>query len=292
MSRQPDALHRFLFENAPIRGEIVRLDATWRTVQENHDYPPALRRAMGELMAAAALLTATLKLKGSMILQIQGHGPVTLLVVECNEDLAMRATAKWTGELPDGCLADLVGDGRFAITLDPRDGRQAYQGIVPLEGGSVAEILQNYMMRSEQLETRLWLAESGDGAAGLLLQKLPGQPEKDHDAWTRVCSLADTVKRDELLQLETQILLHWLFTEEDVRLFQPQSVSFYCGCSRASVVRVLRMLGRDEVLGILDEQGTIEVNCEFCNRQYSFDAIDAEQVFATEIATPFSTTQH
>jgi molecular chaperone Hsp33 len=286
-----DTLSRFIFENAPIRGETVRLQSTWNAVLERHDYPPLLLSILGELMAASALLTATLKLNGSMIMQIQGNGPVSLLVVECKGDMSLRATAKWEGEHLQGTLKDLVGDGRFVITLDPRDGNQAYQGIVPLEGESVAEILQNYMTRSEQLETRLWLTANDDTAAGMLLQKLPDQPEQDEDAWNRACQLADTVKPSEL-RMDTETLLHRLFNEEDLRLFDPQPVSFHCGCSRDGVSRVLRMLGKEEVHSILEERGSIEVHCEFCNQRYSFDVIDTEQVFATDINTPGSETRH
>lgn len=286
-----DTLSRFIFENAPIRGETVRLQSTWNAVLERHDYPPLLLGILGELMAASALLTATLKLNGSIIMQIQGNGPVSLLVVECQGDMSLRATAKWEGEQLQGTLQDLVGDGRFVITLDPRDGKQAYQGIVPLEGDSVAEILQNYMTRSEQLETRLWLTANDDTAAGMLLQKLPDQPEQDADAWNRACQLADTVKPTEL-RMDTETLLHRLFNEEDLRLFDPQPVTFHCGCSREGVSRVLRMLGKEEVRSILEERGKIEVHCEFCNQRYTFDPIDTEQVFATDIATPGSETRH
>lgn len=286
-----DTLSRFIFENAPIRGETVRLQSTWNAVLERHDYPPLLLGILGELMAASALLTATLKLNGSMIMQIQGNGPVSLLVVECQGDMNLRATAKWEGEHLQGTLKDLVGDGRFVITLDPRDGKQAYQGIVPLEGESVAEILQNYMTRSEQLETRLWLSANDDTAAGMLLQKLPDQPEQDEDAWNRVCQLADTVKPSEL-RMDAQTLLHRLFNQEDLRLFDPQPVAFHCGCSRDGVSRVLRMLGKEEVHSIIEERGSVEVHCEFCNQRYSFDPIDTEQVFATDITTPGSETRH
>jgi len=286
-----DTLHRFLFENEPMRGEIVQLGATWRTVLENHDYPPLLRTAMGELMAASALLAATLKLKGSLILQIQGSGPVTLLVVECTGDLHMRATAKWDGELPAGGLADLIGNGRCVITLDTGNGKQAYQGIVPLEGESVAQILQNYMLRSEQLDTRLWLAADDSGAAGMLLQKLPGQPGQDADAWNRASQLADTVQQDELLQLPAQKLIQRLFHQEDIRLFDAQPVAFRCTCSRLGVAAMLRMLGQEEVNSILEERGSIEVRCEFCNRSQAFDQVDALQIFAQQTA-PGSETRH
>lgn len=297
MKTVDDTLQRFLFEHAPIRGESVHLDTTWQTVLEHHDYPAALRQAMGELMAAAALLAATLKLKGSLVLQIQGSGPVSLLVVECTGDLTMRATAKWKGELRQSGLAELIGDGRFAITLDapplsPGDGRQTYQGIVPLEGGSVAEILQNYMTRSEQLETRLWLAADGSRAAGMLLQKLPDQAGQDDDAWARASHLAATLTAPELLQLPLPEILRRLFHEEDIRLYDPQPVSFRCSCSRESVANMLRMLGREEIDGVLAELDGIEVHCEFCNQYYNFDRVDAEQLFSAEILAPGSTTRH
>jgi molecular chaperone Hsp33 len=294
MKSSSDFLRRFLFESAPVRGEIVRLDAAWQSVIERHNYPSVLRDLMGELCAATMLLAATLKLQGSIVLQIHGKGAVKLLVVECTGDLELRATAKWEGELPHGSLQDMVGGGgRFAITLDPKDGNQAYQGIVALEGESIAEILQNYMTRSEQLETRLWLAADGSHAAGMLLQKLPGKGESpDQDAWERAVQLADTLKTDELLSLPAIDLLHRLYHEEDIRLFEAHSVTFRCTCSRENVARMLRMLGREEVDGIIAERGDVEVHCEFCNQRYVFDRVDADAVFADVAAMPANPTLH
>lgn len=287
-----DVLQRFVFEATPIRGEIVHLDQTWRTVLERHHYPEVLRDKLGELMAAAALLAATLKLRGSLILQIQGSGPVSLLVVECTGDMTMRATAKWEGELPQGGLAELVGSGRFAITLDPQDGSQAYQGIVALEGNSVAEILENYMLRSEQLDTRLVLSANDKQAAGMLLQKLPGKPDQDEDAWNRAGKFLETVTPQELMELAPETLLHRLFHEDDIRVFEPQPVSFYCRCSRSGVANMLKMLGKEEVQSILEERSNIEVNCEFCNQQYTFDSVDADQLFSSDYDLPGSQTRH
>ncbi len=287
-----DTLQRFLFENAAIRGEIVHLDASWQMVLEHHDYPTVLRRVMGELMAAAALLAATLKLQGALILQIQGNGPVSLLVVECSGDLAMRATAKWKGELAEISLADMVGDGRFVITLDPKDGKQTYQGIVPIEGSSVADMLQNYMTRSEQLDTQLILASDDTRAAGMLLQKLPEREDQDEDAWARINQLATTLTSRELLELPAPEILHRLFHQEDVRLFGPDTVRFQCSCSRANVANMLRMLGAIEAKSVIAEQGQLEVHCEFCNQRYTFDRIDVEQVFSSEMSAPGSDTRH
>lgn len=292
MKNPIDTLQKFLFEHAPVRGEIVHLDQTWQSVIERHEYPAVLRDLMGELAAAAVLLAATLKLNGSLVLQIHGKGAVKLLVVECSGNLELRATAKWEGELTRGTLKDLVGDGRFVITLDPKDGNQAYQGIVALEGDSVADILQNYMTRSEQLDTRLWLAADGEHAAGMLLQKLPEQKGQDDDAWERASQLASTLKREELLSLTSAELIHRLYHEEDIRLFDAQGVTFNCSCSRDNVARMLKMLGREEVDDIFTERDDIEVFCEFCNQRYVFDAVDAEAVFAEAVSISCNDTRH
>jgi molecular chaperone Hsp33 len=294
MNLIPDSLQRFLFEHAPVRGELVHLDDAWQAILERHDYPPVLRDLLGELAAAAVLLAATLKLQGSLVLQIQGTGTLKLVVVECTGEMQLRATAKWSGELGQGSLAELVGDGRCVITLDPRDGKQSYQGIVALEGESVAEILQNYMSRSEQLETRLWLAADSRGAAGMLLQKLPDQTEQaaDADTWLRATLLADTLKRDELLGLSAQEVIHRLYHEDDLRLFDPQPVTFHCSCSRDNVVAMLKMLGRAEIDSILAERGSIEIHCEFCNQRYEFDPIDAQMLFVEAIVQPGSEARH
>lgn len=287
-----DTLQRFLFEHAPIRGEMTQLAATWQAVTERHDYPPPLRRALGELMAAGALLAATLKFSGTLILQLHGSGPVKLIVVECSSDHAMRATAKWEGEIPEGGLRALLGSGRFAISLVPESGQQSYQGIVDLEADSIAAALEHYMATSEQVETRLWLACDDRRAAGLLLQKLPDHDAADSDAWPRAGQLAATVTAGELLGLEPSRLLHRLFHEEDLRVFEPRPVYFRCSCTRDRVVGMLRMLGRDEVRSVVAERGEVEVRCEFCNRRYAFDAVDSEEMFASALTGASATTRH
>jgi len=295
MMKNPDQdlLHRFLFENTPIRGNTVHLNNTYNIALQHTDYPPILKNALGELMAAAALLAATLKLEnGALILQIQGKGPLNLLVVECSADLEMRATAKWEGEITELSFKDLVGNGHFVITLDPKDGGQTYQGIVPVEGVSISQILENYMQRSEQIETRIWLACDHQSAAGMLLQKLPDLPEQDADAWARTGFLAETVTNEELITLPTERLLTRLFHEEDLRLFDPKNIVFKCTCSRSNVSNMLKMLGAEEVESIIAERGKIEVNCDFCNASYVFDKVDAEQLFAADITPPVSKTKH
>ena len=288
-----DSLQRFIFEHAPIRGEIVHLDATWRAVLERREYPPRVRDVLGELMAAAALLTSTLKFDGRLIMQVQGKGPVSLLVVECTSDRAMRAIAQWHGEVPDAPLAELVGNGRLAVTIDPFKGKERYQAIVNLEGRTVAEAFENYFARSEQLDTRLWLAADPHQAAGMLLQRLPDGPqENDEDAWDRAVHLGSTITRQELLGLPVPDIIHRLYHEEDIRLFSRMPVSFRCSCSRERVESVLRMLGREEIHSILAEQGMVQVDCEFCGNHYEFDRIDAEQLFVSPHSVPAAHTRH
>ena len=292
MIKSHDSLTRFVFEGAPVRGEIVHLDATWRAVLERHEYPRVLRTVLGELMAAAALLSSTIKFTGSLIMQVQGSGPVKLLVVECTSDQTMRATAKWDEPLEGSDFRELVGNGRFVITIAPEDAKQTYQGIVTIEGADVASALEHYMATSEQVETRLWLAADAECAAGMLVQRLPGSSERDPDAWNRAVQLTQTVTADELLQLPAREIVHRLYHEEDIRLFEARIMSFRCSCSNERVVNMLRLLGREEVVSILEERGAVEVNCEFCNRHYAFDAVDVEQIFAAEVMTPARRTKH
>jgi molecular chaperone Hsp33 len=288
----PDSLRRFLLEKTTVRGEIVHLDATWRAVLERRAYPEPLERLLGEMMAAAALLSATLKFEGSLIMQMQGSGPVQLLVVEATSGHTLRATAKWEGELPDGDIRALLGTGRFVISIVPESGKQTYQGVVGMEGSSIAEVLEHYMAQSEQLETRLWLASDSRQAGGMLLQKMPAAPTGDADAWNRATQLGATIKREELLTLPATEIIRRLYHEEDVRVFEPRPVAFRCSCSRERVTSMLRMLGHHEVRSIIAEQGSVEVDCEFCGRHYSFDAVDAEQVFASELVTRARPTRH
>ena len=288
-----DTLQRFIFEHTPIRGEIVHLDATWRAILERHDYPPIVRNLLGEMMAAAILLAATLKMRGRMIIQIQGHGPIRLLVVECTNALELRAVAHWN-ELPQTTdLEQLLGDGRLIITLEPVDDQEKYQSIVETKGKTLSEVLGRYLQQSEQLDTHLWLAANSERAAGMLLQKLPSKdPAQDSDTWNRVMHLTETVQREELLQLPQLNLLHRLYHEEEVRVFEPSPVCFRCSCSKDRVVNMLRVLGYDEVKSILQEQGTVDVACEFCNQKYVFDSVDVEQLFASAAAPPTTDTKH
>ena len=287
-----DTLQRFVLERTNVRGELVHLDATWRAVLERHDYPAPVRDLLGEAMAAAALLAATVKTDGSLIVQVQSEGPVRLLVVQAESGRTLRGMAQWKGEVPAQSFERIVGPGRLAITLDPGLGRERYQGIVPLEGHrTLSAALEDYFDRSEQLPTRLWLAADGMRAGGMLLQALPG-PEPDPDAWGRALHLGSTLTSEELLELPPREVVRRLFHEEDVRVFDPEPMSFRCGCSRQRIARVLRGLGYDEVRSILDEEGVVESHCEFCNQRYIFDSVDVEELFAAADQPDIPPTRH
>jgi molecular chaperone Hsp33 len=293
-----DTLQRFLFENAAVRGELVELSETWQQILLRKEYPQAVRDLLGEMTAAAALLSATLKFDGMIIMQMHGDGPVKLLVVECDSELHLRATAKLASDaqIEAGTgLQQLVnrhGAGRFVITLDPREklpGQQPYQGIVPLSGDSIATVIENYMLRSEQLDTRLWLAADRYVARGLLLQKMPQEGGSgavaDEDAWEQAVMLASTLKREELLSVDIGTLMRQLFWEQTIRVFEPRHPEFRCTCSREKVGNMLKMLGREEVDSALAELGQLSIDCDFCGQNYAFDKVDCAQLFAADSGT-------
>lgn len=296
MDISSDNLQKFMIENAAVRGELVELSNTWRQVLARRNYPTAVTNLLGEMLAASALLTANLKFSGVIVMQIHGDGPVRLLVVECDSKLQMRATAKLVPDavVEDGAtltqLVNVNGHGRFAITLDPQDkmpGQQPYQGIVPLDGDNVATVIENYMLRSEQLDTKLWLAADANVSRGLLLQKLPnhggtGTPVEDElESWNRIAMLGATLRSPEMLSTDIQTLLRRLFWEETVRVFEPQHPSFVCNCSREKVGNMLQMLGQKEVNDAVTDLGKLSVDCDFCGQHYEFDKVDCAHLFAT-----------
>ena len=296
-----DTLQRFLFENLAVRGELIRLDTTWQAVLENHNYPQAVQKVLGELMSAVSLLMATLKFKGQLIAQIQGNGPVSLLVVEGSSDKTLRATASVKedqNDFADESLQGLFGDARLVITLEPEQGER-YQGIVALTGENLAAALTDYLLRSEQLDTNIWLVADEKQTAGLLIQKLPEtkatqqssnilnvSDQSDVDGWNRIQQLSSTIKDEELLNLSAEEIIHRLYHEEDIRMFDAETVSFRCNCSRERVANMLLSLGAEEVKSMIEELNKIEVACEFCNHNYSFDAVDTEQLFTSNVAHP------
>jgi len=306
-------LHKFLFEGLPVRGMLVRLTDSWREVLRRREkagdaFPAPVRHLIGEMAAAGTLMQANIKFNGALVLQIFGDGPVKLAVAEVQPDLAFRVTAKVVGEVPaDARLEAMLNvhrKGRCAITLDPKDklpGQQPYQGVVPLHGDRgeplqhVSEVLEHYMLQSEQLDTKLILAADDEVAAGLLIQRLPVQGEANlagrrneddiglSEAYNRISHLAATLTREELLRLDADTVLHRLFWEEQLLRFEPATGAdgprFACTCSRERVGSMLKSLGREEIDGIVVEQGRVEIACDFCGTKYHFDVVDVGELF-------------
>jgi molecular chaperone Hsp33 len=310
-------LHRFIFDGLPVRGMLVRLTEGWQEVlhrreQADDAFPAPVRKLLGEMAAAATLMQANIKFNGSLILQVFGDGPVKLAVAQVQPDLAFRATAKVIGDLPPGArleaMLNVGGKGRCSITLDPKDrhpGQQPYQGIVPLHGDAreplqrLSEVLEHYMLQSEQLDTKLILAADDSVAAGLLIQRLPvqgagniggpasSQSNEDqigvNESYNRIAHLAATLTHEELLALDVDTILRRLFWEEPLRRFAPQAGAdgprFACTCSREHVGHMLQSLGRDEVDSIVVEQGRAEIGCDFCGLKYHFDSVDVGGLF-------------
>jgi molecular chaperone Hsp33 len=306
-------LHKFIFEGLPVRGMLVRLTDSWREVLRRRDvaqdaFPPPVRHLLGEMAAAGTLMQANIKFNGALVLQVFGDGPVKLAVAEVQPDLAFRVTAKVVGPVPANARLEAMLNvhrrGRCAITLDPKDklpGQQAYQGVVPLHGDrgeplqDLSDVLEHYMLQSEQLDTRLILAADDEVAAGLLIQRLPvegsgnlaGARNEDeiglNEGFNRIAHLAATLTREELLTLSPDTVLHRLFWEERLQRFEPlvgaAGPHFACTCSRERVGQMLRSLGREEVDSVIAEQGRVEIACDFCGTKYHYDPVDVGELF-------------
>lgn len=282
-------LTRFVFEGAAVRGALVTLTGATRSILASHPYPPSLKRVLAELCAAAALLASTLKFTGSLIVQLQGGGPVRLLVVECTDALDLRATAQWDADRvrdlgDDATLAELAGQGtggRLVITLDPKGAGAIYQGIVALETASVARLIEHYLETSEQLASRMVLVTQDGVAAGMLVQRMPQAESDDEVTWTRTSARMGEIDPAALLHAEAPPLhIHALFPHDDVRVFAGKPVRSHCRCSRERVENALRIAGRAEIESILAERGDVEVNCEFCGRRYLLGPVEARALFA------------
>lgn len=279
-----DTLRRFMLEQAHVRGEWLHLDNTWQEMLSRADYPAFVKTILGEALTAAVLLAATIKHDGALTLQIRGDGPIHLLVIQATAEGTVRGLAQWSRDADDLTLPALFGDAQLAITLESRNSNERYQSLIPLEGDTLSAALEAYFERSEQLPTRLWLMSDDTSAAGILLQRLP-QEEVNPEDWQRTSVLLDTLTREELVHLEPEEVLYRLFHEEDVRLFDAKDISFHCGCSRERVETMLRSLGQAEADIILEEQGKIEIICEFCNANYTLDAVDTSLLFKPAMPT-------
>jgi molecular chaperone Hsp33 len=274
-------IQRFLLEELDIRGAVVRLGAVWEALQAGRDYPPAVATLLGEMSAVAAVIAGNLKQPGRLTFQIQGHGPVGLLVVDCTETLNLRAVARLDRPLAGAAdFTTLVGDGRLQLSLDAPTMREPYSSLVPLQGEDIAAVFELYLTQSEQQPAGLWLAAAETASAALFLQCLPGANERDPDGWNRVRQLAQTVRPTELLELAPAELLNRLFAEERIRLFDSRPITHRWPPDRDKVVGMLRSLGEAEVRQILAENGEVLIRDDLSNHDYRFDKDDIDLIFA------------
>lgn len=282
MSSQ-DVTQRFIFEHADVRGELVSLNDSYQEVLARHAYPEPVKALLGEMLAAAVLLSTAIKFDGLLIMQARSSGPLSLLMVECSSQQEVRAIARYSDDLSGHSLRELLPDGRLAITIDPTKG-QRYQGVVALEGETLADSLAGYFDSSEQLPSRFRLLADGRVARGFMLQALPVDRQRDpaerDETWRRLSMLADTLTVEELMALDNSTILRRLYHEEEVRMFDERAVQFRCSCSPERSGNALVSLGREDAFALLAEQkGEIAVDCQFCNTCYRFDETALTELF-------------
>ena len=274
-----DQLNRYLFDNVHVRGELVQVSNTYQEIINNHDYPMAVNQLLGQLLAATSMLTALLKFEGDIAVQIQGDGPIPAMVVNGNDQQELRGVANITGEVTSTKLTELFKKGYMVITITPKQGER-YQGIVAIDKDTLAECLEGYFEQSEQLKTHFWLRADDSNAAGLMIQALPEESDADDDdGYDNLHQLSNTIKDEELFELEPQVILTRLYHQEDVRLFDPQSLSFNCTCSLERSGSAIISIGREEAESIISEQGSIQMHCDYCNTKYEFGSDEIAQLF-------------
>jgi molecular chaperone Hsp33 len=287
-------LWRFLFNDLPVRGALVRIGAEWRDLLSHRPYPEPVLQLLGEAMAAGPLLASTLKFEGQLTLQAEGEGPIKLLLVQINQQLEMRGMARHDASV-EGAGIHLLGNGRLGLIIEPPAPAPSYQALVPLVGERLQESLEHYFKQSEQLPTWLMLQATESGLGGLLLQRLPAKEEDQEtvqEEWYRLGLLADTLQADELMRLPAAELLHRLFHQDSVQLFGQQPVHLSCKCSHGRISEMLLGLGRKEVDEILSEHGKLEIECGFCGRHYTYLAAEVEQLFKATTQDPPSDRRH
>lgn len=278
--KEADSLQRFIFEHANIRGEIVHLQHTYQTIMGQRDYPAMVKHLLGEAMVSCLLLASSIKFEGSLSLQFQGDHRLPLLLVQCDHELHIRAYAKYEDDLTLEDYAGAFLTGQMALTINQFNQTQAYQSVVPIQSTSMSENLMNYFAQSEQIATRVWLAVNEHMAAGMLLQLMPGEDSSEREHfWEYATQLGQTVTEEELLTIDNKTLLYRLYNEEDIRVFEPRAALFQCRCTPERMKHVLTILGEAEAHELIAEQGSISMNCDFCNQHYSFDAIDVTMLF-------------
>lgn len=278
-------LHRYLFEDLSVRGELVQLDDVFQQIITSQAYPKPIQTLLGELLVATTLLTATLKFEGSITLQLQGDGPVSLVVINGDNQQKVRGVARWQGEIAEEAnFHQLMGKGHLVITIEPKKGER-YQGVVGLEGDSLAQVLEGYFLRSEQLNTRLWIRTGEHAgkphAAGMLLQVMPDGTGTEND-FEHLEQLTNTVKDEELFSLAANELLYRLYNQEKVQLFTPQAVEFKCGCSRDRSASAIIAIDKEQINTILAEEGVVALHCDYCGTTYSFDSAQVAELFENQ----------
>lgn len=272
-------VQRFLLENLDIRGAIVHLDSVWQDILSGRNYPDPVTHLLGEMSAVTLLLSENLKQTGRLTIQLTGNGPVSMLVLDCTENLQLRGMAKCARQIETDSVPELLGHGQLILTLDMLSMRETYQSIVPLNGGTIAEIFEHYFNQSEQLQTRMFLITTGSAIFGLLLQKLPNADLLDPDGWTRAEALAATIHEHPLFELPVEEILVRLFYQETIRIFDARHVQYGCQANPAKIYAMLRSLGREEVDAILQEFGEVVIHDDICNREYRLDALAVDAVF-------------
>lgn len=278
--KEADTLQRFIFENAEIRGEIVHIEKTFQDIISQRHYPPMVQNLLGEALVSCLLLASSIKFEGSLSLQFQGDQRLPLLLVQCDNELRIRAFASYKPDLETIDYATAFLEGQMVLTINQYNQTQAYQSMVPIQSTSMGENLMTYFAQSEQIPTSVWLAVGNNMAAGMLLQLMPGQDSAQREQfWEYAVQIGQTVTENELLTVDNKTLLYRLYNEEDLRVFEPRSTCFQCRCSPDRMKQVVKMLGKEEAEEIIKERGEVAITCDFCNQQYKFDPIDVTMLF-------------
>ncbi|MBB1457133.1 Hsp33 family molecular chaperone HslO [Pseudoalteromonas sp. SG43-5] len=279
---QQDLLHRYLFNELDVRGELVQIESAYNEMIADHNYPDPVKALLGELLVATCLLTATLKFEGEIAVQLQGDGPVKYAVINGDDKQNMRGIARLQSEIAGTTVKELIGQGYMVITITPEKGER-YQGIVPLEHDTLSECIESYFEQSEQLKTRLWFAtdttEGSAKACGLFLQVLPVDKQKSIEDFAHLEALSNTIKNEELLHLDANTVLTRLYHEDNPRVFEPQAIKFKCGCSRDKTITALVNIGQEELLKDVTEKGSVNINCHYCLKEYVFNEQDIKSIF-------------
>ncbi len=281
-----NSIQRFLFKELNIRGQVIQLNEAWQLMLKDRHYPEAIRQLLGKLTAFSVIMANGMKHTGKITLQVQGSGPITLLVVEVTHDLKIRGVAKTNATIPEQVTLDeLLGDGQILVTLENTQTQHHFQSYVDRTGDSIEETFENFLSQSEQLPSKIWLAATDDALGGVLIQKMPESDDLDADGWDRIHSLTTTVTDEELTQLDAETLLHRLFHEETVELFESQAINYECPEDKERVTNMLKSLGEDEVRKILKEQGEIVIHNEMCNFHMRFNQEDVDALFTEDKPT-------